>query len=132
MKELNLKAVDEALTPVLDAVNEMIAGCTDKIRRQICISVEEIFINIVNYAYPANVEGYILVKCGVCDGKAVISFEDSGTPYDPLKASDPDITLSAEERQMGGLGIMMVKKNMDEVFYEYKDGKNIFTMTKKI
>ncbi len=133
MIELKLKAVDENLLTVLDTVNEMISGCADKVRRQISISVEEIFINIVHYAYPSNDDkGEILVKCDVCDGIADISFQDSGIPYDPLKASSPDITLSAEERQVGGLGVFMVKKNMDEVFYEYRDGKNILTMKKRL
>ena len=131
MAELKLKAIDENLLPVLDMVNEMIAGCTDKIRRQISISVEEIFINIVHYAYGAD-GGEVVVKCTVQNGEAVMTFEDSGTPYDPLKASDPDITLSVDEREEGGLGIFMVKKNMDEVAYEYKDGKNIFTMKKRL
>ena len=74
----------------------------------------------------------VLIGCGVGNGFATITLTGRGVPYDPLKKPDPDVTLSAEERKIGGLGIFMVKKSMDEVFYEYKDGQNIFTMKKKI
>ena len=63
--------------------------------------------------------------------KVIIRFIDGGKPYDPLKREDPDITLSAEERKIGGLGIYMVKQSMDEIYYEYRDGKNILTIIKK-
>ena len=62
---------------------------------------------------------------------AVITFIDSGTPFDPLQKADPDVTLDAEEREIGGLGIFLVKKSMDEITYEYKDGHNILRIRKK-
>lgn len=61
-----------------------------------------------------------------------ITFSDSGKPYNPLEKPDPDVTLSAEERSIGGLGIFMVKKSMDDMRYEYKDGQNILTITKRL
>ena len=66
------------------------------------------------------------------DNTAVITLIDGGIPYDPLAKEDPDVTLSAEEREIGGLGIFMAKKNMDEMTYKYEDGKNILTCRKKI
>ena len=98
---------------------------------QIDVAVEEIFVNIANYAYPSG-EGEAVISIEADkDAKSVsILFEDQGTPYDPLKNEDPDITLSADERPIGGLGIFMVKKSMDEVSYEYKDGKNRLTISK--
>ena len=63
---------------------------------------------------------------------ASLTFIDSGVPYNPLKKDDPDTTLSAEDRKIGGLGIFLVKKSMDDMRYEFKDGKNILTLVKKL
>ena len=114
----------EALTDNLPNVLEYIDSelekmdCPFKVQMQIDIAVEEIFVNIASYAYAPDT------------GKATIKIE-SGVPYDPLKKQDPDVTLSADEREIGGLGIFMVKKSMDDMFYEYKDGQNILTIVKK-
>jgi len=97
---------------------------------QIAIAFEEMFVNVAHYAYPDG-DGTVTVGVSVEDGVATIRLIDSGVPFDPLAKADPDITLEAEDRQIGGLGIFMVKKTMDSVAYEYTDGKNIFTMTKK-
>ena len=101
--------------------------CPFKQQAQIDIAIDEIFSNIAKYAYAPG-KGDATVKMEVEDDpKAVIlTFINSGSPYDPTAQEDPDITLSAEERGIGGLGILMVKKSMDELFYEYKDGQNIF------
>ena len=133
MNKIHLKACDENLNEVLGFVDKMLEEneCSMKAQMQIDVAVEEMFINIAHYAYAPN-EGDAEIICEVEDGIASVTLKDSGTPYDPLKKPDPDVTLSAEERQIGGLGIFMVKKSMDEVFYEYKDGQNIFTMKKKI
>jgi anti-sigma regulatory factor (Ser/Thr protein kinase) len=98
---------------------------------QIDISVEEIFVNISQYAYPGGV-GYadIQISGSSADGRFIIVFRDRGIPYDPLRKSDPDITLGAEDRPIGGLGIFMVKKNMDKLEYSRSGGENILTMTK--
>lgn len=122
----NLDAVTEFITSELEA-----ADCSMKAQMQIEIAVEELFVNIAHYAYAPNV-GMAVISVGIEDGSAVITFEDSGVPYDPLAKEDPDITLSAQERDIGGLGIFMVKKSMDDMRYEYRDGKNILTIVKRL
>ena len=100
---------------------------------QIDIAIDELFGNIAHYAYNPDV-GEAPVRVEVIEDPlaVVITFIDNGVPYDPLANADPDTTLSAEEREIGGLGIYMVKKSMDEITYEYKDGQNILTIKKKI
>lgn len=94
---------------------------------------EEVYVNIAHYAYaPGTGEVTVRLAFAEAPKKAVITFIDSGVPFDPLAKADPDVTLSAEERDIGGLGIYMTKKTMDEVHYEYKDGHNILTLTKEI
>ncbi len=108
--------------------------CPMKVVTQICVSVEEIFVNIANYAYPDHMGECLLelTLAGEDDAynKMVLCIYDSGKQFDPLKKEDPDITLSAEERQIGGLGIWMVKQSMDQVEYRYENEKNILTLTK--
>jgi anti-sigma regulatory factor (Ser/Thr protein kinase) len=133
MRELEIEALTENLSDVLSFVDEQLeaADCPMKIQMQIDIAVEEIFVNIAHYAYPeAEGEAVIYVEPGEGSSSVTITFEDEGIPYDPLKNEDPDITLSADDRPIGGLGIFMVKKSMDEVSYEYKDGKNRLTIKK--
>lgn len=132
MKQLKVKADTAELDNVLsfaDAILEEL-GCSVKAQMQIDIAIEEIFVNIAHYAYP-EAEGEAVISVDSGEGPSVtITFEDEGIQYDPLKNEDPDITLSAEDRPIGGLGIFMVKKSMDEVSYEYKDGKNRLTIKK--
>ena len=98
---------------------------------QINVSAEEIFVNIAHYAYaPDEGDVKIKVETGSSPQRFTLVFEDSGSKFDPLAKEDPDVELPAERRKIGGLGIFMVKKSMDEVSYEYKDGHNIFKMTK--
>ncbi|MBR1383620.1 MAG: ATP-binding protein [Ruminococcus sp.] len=133
MKELVIDALTDNLPQVLSFVDEQLeaADCPMKIQMQIDIAVEEIFVNIAHYAYSPEV-GTATVRVEVMgEPPAVdITFIDGGVPYDPLAKADPDVTLSAEERQIGGLGIFMVKKSMDDVKYEYLDGHNILTLKK--
>lgn len=133
MKELELEALTDNLPQVISFVDEQLeaADCPMKIQMQIDIAVEEIFVNIAHYAYNPDV-GTAKVRVEVLgEPPAVdITFIDNGIPYDPLAKADPDVTLSAEERQIGGLGIFMVKKSMDDVKYEYLDGHNILTLKK--
>ena len=134
-RELDIDATRENLPEVLAFVDEHLeaAGCPMKQQMQIDIAVEEIFINIASYAYHPEI-GKATVRVEVTEDPitASITFIDNGVPYDPLAKEDPDVTLSAEERGIGGLGIFMVKKSMDDVIYEYKDGQNILTLKKKI
>ena len=135
MKELDIKARAENLEEVIQFVDQEleIADCPIKAQMQIEIAVEEIFINIANYAYNPDT-GSAVIRIEVTDDPVSVKlvFIDNGVPYDPLAKKDPDITLSAEERDIGGLGIFMVKKNMDEIHYEYKDGQNILTLIKNL
>ncbi len=134
-KELTLEASADNLERALafaDAELEA-AGCSAKTKMQIDVAVEEIFVNIANYAYAPDTGSVTVRAETLSDPKRIrITFADGGVPYDPLSRPDPDVTLSAEERQIGGLGIFMVKKSMDDVSYEYRDGKNILTITKNL
>ena len=133
MKELMIEARTDNLDQVLAFVDQELeeAGCSMKQLMQIDLAVEEIFVNIANYAYaPGTGSALVRVDAGGDPAGAVITFEDSGVPYDPLKKADPDVTLAIEEREVGGLGIFMAKKVMDEMAYEYRDGKNILSMRK--
>ena len=104
-----------------------------KSQTELELAVEEIFINIANYAYGTGTgEADIHIEIEGDPKQAVITLRDQGMPYNPLEKEDPDITLSAEERDIGGLGIFLTRKTMDEVHYEYRDGSNILTMKKKI
>ena len=131
MTEKIYAATDENLDSVLAFIEEELekADCPMKIVMQITVCVEEMYVNVAHYAYGED-GGDVTVSFDYTDGKASITLTDSGIPFDPLAKEDPDITLTAEERKIGGLGIFMVKKSMDEVAYQRKDGKNIFTMVK--
>jgi anti-sigma regulatory factor (Ser/Thr protein kinase) len=104
-----------------------------KAQMQIDIAIDELFGNIAHYAYNPEI-GQATVRVEVTQDPlaVVITFIDNGVPYDPLAKTDPDTTLSAEEREIGGLGIYMVKKSMDEITYDYKDGQNILKIKKRI
>ena len=135
MKELTIDAKIESIEEVTSFVNEQLEAydCPKKARMQIDIAIDELFSNIANYAY-ASENGQATVRVEVVKEplSVLITFIDGGVPYDPLQASDPDITLCAEEREEGGLGIYMVKKSMDEITYEYKDGQNILKIKKNL
>lgn len=133
MKELVIDALTENLPQVLAFVVDQLedADCPPKIQLQIEIAVEEIFVNIAHYAYAPEI-GTATVRIELFPEPLTvdITFIDGGVPYDPLAREDPDVTLSAEKRKIGGLGIFMVKKSMDDVKYEYRDGHNILTLKK--
>lgn len=135
MKELTVAATLENLAPVQEFIEGELeaAGCSMKTVMQISVAVEEIYVNIAHYAYhPVVGEATIRCQVGGDPLQVTIQFLDSGKPFDPLKKPDADITLSAEERDIGGLGILMVKKSMDAVDYAYENGKNILTIRKSI
>lgn len=133
MKELTIDAVTENLDKVTAFVAEQLEAvdCPMKVQMQIEVAVEELFVNIAHYAYASKI-GTATIRTEITIDTAEITFIDSGVRYDPLAKPDPDVTLPASERQIGGLGIYMVKKSMDEMQYEYRDGKNILTVTKKL
>ena len=135
MQELHLMASDETLYTVLDAIEAHLDKnhCPEAIKTQILIAAEEIYVNIAHYAYGGK-EGEARVQIEVSQDTRMcrIEFRDKGIPYNPLEKTDPDITLSAEERSIGGLGIYMVKQSMDRVEYRHEDGYNILTMEKNL
>ncbi len=131
MKELLMESTDENLAKLLDVLNEELerAGCDIDTQYELDIAVEEIYVNISDYAYGGST-GPVSIKLDIGDG-AVITFADEGMPFDPLKKEEPDITLPGSKRPIGGLGIFLVKKSMDEMVYRYEEGKNILTIKKK-
>ena len=135
MKELTVEAKVENIEAVTNFVNEQLEAfdCPIKAQMQIDIAIDELFGNIAHYAYNPEI-GKATVRVEVIEDPlaVVITFIDNGVPYDPLAKSDPDTTLSAEEREIGGLGIYMVKKSMDDITYEYKDGQNILAIKKNL
>ena len=135
MKELTIAATVENIETVTEFVNAQLEllDCPIKAQMQIDIAIDELFGNIAHYAYNPEV-GNATVRVEVSEDPlaVIVTFIDNGIPYDPLRKDDPDITLSAEEREIGGLGIYLVKKSMDEISYEYKNGQNILKIKKNI
>lgn len=135
MKELIVEATIENVPKVMEFVDEQLEqfDCPMKTQMQVDVAVEELFSNIAHYAYNPGI-GSATMRVEVVEDPlaVVITFIDNGIPYDPLAKADPDITLPAEEREIGGLGIYMVKKTMDDVSYEYRDGQNILRIKKNI
>ncbi len=130
------KLVVEATMDNLHKVTAFVEGtlesflCPMKTTMQIVMAVEEIYVNVVNYAYGGD-KGDCTLSISLEPGSATITVGDKGKPFNPLEMEEPDISLSAEERPIGGLGIFMVKKSMDEVFYENISGYNRFTIVKR-
>ena len=135
MKELTVAATIENIETVTDFVDAQLEelDCPMKAEMQINVAIDELFSNIAHYAYhPETGEATVAVEVIKNPLAVEITFIDNGKPYDPLQNADPDVTLSAEERAIGGLGIFIVKKSMDDIAYEYKDGKNILKIKKNI
>ena len=135
MKELTVDAAIENIPAVTAFVDEQLEqyDCPVKAQMQIDIAIDELFSNIAHYAYtPKTGKATVRVEVTEDPMAVVITFIDNGVPYDPLAKADPDITRPASEREIGGLGIFMVKKSMDEITYEYKNGQNILTIKKHI
>ena len=135
MTSKTFPAKTDALSEVLGFVEETLESyeCSMKNQTAICVAIEEVFVNVASYAYGEG-SGDVTLDIGFDEANRDVTFRliDQGVPFDPLKKPDPDITLAIEERQVGGLGIFIVKKTMDTVHYAYEDGKNILTMIKKI
>ena len=135
MKELTLPAAKENIPDVIDFVNRELesVGCPMKTEAQIDIAIDELYSNIANYGCDENSgEVTVLLETETDSRTVTITFVDNGRPFDPLSRPDPDVTLKARERKIGGLGIYMVKKSMDDVCYEYREGKNILTIRKTL
>ena len=133
--QIHLKATKENLHQLTDFVEKELdkIGCTMKEEMQIQVAAEEIFINIANYAYaPETGDATVRIETEEDPKAVVLTFIDQGVPYDPVKREDPDVTLPAGEREIGGLGIFMVKKSMDEMIYDYRNGSNVLVLKKHL
>ena len=128
-------AKTESLSDVLGFVDQILDsyGCPMKIQMAVCVAIEEVFVNVAHYAYGEG-QGEMNLGIGFDEENRAITFRmtDQGIPFDPLQKPDPDITLSAEEREIGGLGIFIAKKTMDSISYAYENGENVLTMIKKL
>ena len=137
MKERIIRASKENCSLAIDFVLSFLEEnqCdSPMIRMQVELAIEEIFVNIASYAYPSPDSGDVTITADVSgeQKELTVVFQDGGTPFDPLAKEDPDITLPIEQRRIGGLGIFLVKDNMDDVTYRYADGKNILTIKKRL
>ena len=133
-KKIRVAATKENLETVTAFLDEILdeKDCPLKVRLQIDLALEEMYINIANYAYTPKIgEMELRVAFDEAGRELTLVLIDSGIPYDPLAKKDPDVTLSADKRKIGGLGIYLVKKTMDSMMYERRDGRNIVTMKKK-
>lgn len=124
----DIKELDSVLSLVHHELSHLVSN---KILLKFDVAVEEIFVNICQYAYDST-NNYVDVDIEVKDNCVKITFVDEGIPFNPLERDNPDINLPSDKRKIGGLGIFMVKKIMDNIYYKYRDKKNILTMEKKI
>ena len=130
LNEARVDRLDEVLAFLDGFLEEM--DCPMKTQIQLEVAVEEIYVNIASYAYAPGT-GPATLRIEAEEGPSVaITFIDQGVPYDPLAKPDPDVTLSAEERQIGGLGIYMVKKSMDDMVYRREGDSNVLTLRKRL
>ena len=131
LRELTVEAKRENTGRVIDFVSEDFEklGVPDSVVVILVTAVEEIYLNIAGYAYEDGC-GDATIRVETVGNSITLTFIDSGIPFDPLKKEDPDLSLPIEERPIGGLGVLLVKKTMDEVDYQRKDEKNILTLKK--
>ena len=135
MMERTFDAVIESIADVTAFVEEQLeaAGCPMKAVMQIDMAIDELFGNIAHYAYaPETGKATVRVTMEEAPRAAVITFIDSGVAYNPLEVAEPDVTLSAADRPIGGLGIFLVRKTMDDMWYERRDGQNILHIRKRL
>lgn len=132
---LTIEALVKNVDYVTEFVDELLEkmGCSRKSMTQINIALDELFSNICNYAYGDRVGNATIRLRKLEDKNAVeLTLEDEGAPFNPLKVEEPDVTLSLAERGIGGLGIFMVRKTMDDIRYAYENGRNILTIIKSL
>ena len=135
MKELTIEATIDNIPAVTEFVDRKLEelDCPMKIQAQIDVAIDELFSNIAKYAYnPDTGPATVRVEVENDPMAVIITFIDHGMPYDPLSNKDPDVNIGLEDRMIGGLGIFLVKKTMDDISYEYKDGQNILKIRKNI
>lgn len=133
MEQIIVEATVENLPKVTDFIIESLEemNCKPRIMMQMELVIEELFVNVAHYAYTPNVGNCTVQKEFEENPRGIsVTFIDSGIPYNPLEHKDPDTSLGVEEREIGGLGIFLVKKNVDKISYEHKDGQNVLRLTK--
>ena len=119
-------------------LNEFIDGfCEEKgismeISMSLNLAIEEAVVNVMNYAYPEGTVGHVDIEVDADKESITFVISDTGKPFDPTKKEDVDITLPAEKRKIGGLGIHLIRRIMDDIDYQYTDKKNILTLKKKL
>ena len=118
------------LAAFVDEVCEWM-GFDPMLTMQLNLAIEEAVVNVMDYAYPPGTKGEVDIEVKADADKLMFTISDSGVPFDPTAKAEVDTTLSAEERQIGGLGIHLVRHIMDNVEYERKDGRNILRLSKK-
>ena len=120
--------------PLLNAFVDEICelnGLDDMTTMQMNLAIEEAVVNVMNYAYPEGTKGFVDITSMSDEESLQFVISDNGKPFDPTTKEEVDTTLPVEKRRIGGLGIFLVRKMMDNVKYEYKDGQNILTLRKK-
>ena len=133
MEKITVDALLENLQTVVDFATEKLEArdCSMKAIMQTELVIEEIFVNIASYAYHPEIgPATFCMEFEENPNAMLMTFIDSGKHYNPLEADAPDTTLDIDRREVGGLGIFLVRKNVDEIAYEYTDGKNILRMKK--
>jgi anti-sigma regulatory factor (Ser/Thr protein kinase) len=133
MSELHFQPIKGQARQILKAIlnTPEISSCRMKEFLTLQLACEEIVVNITSYAYPGDSDGYLDMIIQKTD-RIVIRFEDGGVPFNPLEHKSPDITLPWKQRPIGGLGIFLLRRKMDDIHYEYVDNKNILTIEKVI
>ena len=133
MEEITLKSDSNNLPVLLSSLNEFLEdyGASMKFKLLLELAVEELFVNICSYAYPD--EGDVLIQWQLAEDplRLIVSFIDNGVPFNPLEQDAPDLTLGVDEREIGGLGLTLVRKNVDDISYAYENNRNILTIEKK-
>jgi sigma-B regulation protein RsbU (phosphoserine phosphatase) len=119
------------LAAFVDEVCEA-AGMDMSTTMQMNLAIEEAVVNVMEYAYPAGTKGEVRIEAQTNDTYVEFIISDDGKPFNPTEKGDVDTTLSAEERSIGGLGIMLVKHYMDDTIYKYVDGQNVLTLRKNL
>ena len=135
MKEWTFEAKVDRIPWLTEQVDVLLEGldCPLKTQMQIDVAIDEWMANIASYAYEGG-EGEVTVRFDFQpdDRTVALTFIDSGIPYDPMAKPDPDVTLSVDKRDVGGLGIFLIKKTMDDMTYARRDGQNVLTIRKRI
>jgi anti-sigma regulatory factor (Ser/Thr protein kinase) len=133
MSKLHFQPINGQAREILTAIlkSPEVASCNQEEIQVLRLACEEIIMNVTSYAYPEGVDGFLDVDIQKTD-RMTIRFEDGGVPFNPLEQEKPDTGLSWDKRRIGGLGIFLFRRKMDDVCYAYVDNKNVLTIEKKI